>query len=132
MKRILLATLLFVLSGHSLAGMAAAPEIRDGAHGKALPGPLEQSRLEERMRLKALASVGAVGRFVCRRLKVGISEHDWIRGYVVKATNRKITVRIVDPGQFPHQFDGINVAPGTELLDDDINWVPCIPGDRAP
>jgi len=119
MSRVLLALLLAAFSCHVLARTDAKP-------GQAGMKPLEQQRLETRTRLQALSAVGSPGQFVCRKLRVGISEHDWIRGYVVSATEEKLRVRITDAGQFPHQFDGADLAQGTVIEGNIENWVPCI------
>ena len=127
MRKVLFATLLIGFSCQVLACDDAGAN-RQGNDGcKAGVKSLEQQRLQARTRLQALASVGSPGQFVCRKLRVGISEHDWIRGSEVSASDEKLRVRIADAGQFPHQFNGADLVAGTVIESNIENWVPCIP-----
>ena len=123
MKSVLLALL---LAGSSYA-LACADTKSGTSNCDTDAKSLEQQRMTARVRLQALAAVGLPGSFVCRKLQVGISEHDWIRGYVVDATDEKLRVRITDAGQFPHQFDGTDLVAGAVIESTIENWVPCIP-----
>jgi hypothetical protein len=109
-----------------LAG-CACNDVAPEQVGKGSMDSLHQQRLAARMRLQALASVGSPGQFVCSRLKVGISEHDWIKGYVVAVTDNAIEVRITDPGQFPHEYQGKSLVAGMRVKEEAIKWQPCIP-----
>jgi hypothetical protein len=71
-------------------------------------------------------AVSKVGAKVCRRVAVGISEHDWIRGVVTNIEANKIRVRIEDPGRFPQVLDGTTIARGALISDSPLNWVPCV------
>lgn len=74
----------------------------------------------------ARVAVSKVGAKVCRRVTVGISEHDWIRGVVTEIETDRIRVRIEDPGRFPQVIDGTAIARGALISDTPLNWVPCV------
>jgi hypothetical protein len=74
----------------------------------------------------ARVAVSKVGAKVCRRVSVGISEHDWIRGMVTEIGADRIRVRIEDPGRFPQVLDGTTIARGALISDSPLNWVPCV------
>jgi hypothetical protein len=71
-------------------------------------------------------AVSKVGARVCRALKVGISERDWIRGVVIEAGSDTVRIRIDDPGRFPHTLDGTALSAGTVIQDRATNWTPCV------
>ena len=74
----------------------------------------------------ARVAASKVGAKVCRRVTVGISEHDWIRGVVTEIEADRIRVRIEDPGRFPQVLDGTTIARGALISDSPLNWLPCV------
>ena len=87
---------------------------------------LEKSSAHDRAMYAAEAAVGKPGIYVCRSIKFGISEQDWIRGTVVDINRDKIKVNIDDPGRFTHLLNGVELTKGVLLWDDDIAWLPCV------
>ncbi len=87
---------------------------------------LERARVQDRVRYLAQAAVGRPGAYVCRELSEGIAETDWIRGTVMQADGERIRVKISDPGRYPHQVNGTEIAEGALLWDDDTAWIPCV------
>jgi hypothetical protein len=86
---------------------------------------LEKERSMERTRLEAEA--GAVpGAYVCKKYAVGIAEIDWVKGTVIEAKRDRIRVKIDDPGNFPHEVNGMEVAKGALVRDNVMGWVPCV------
>ena len=71
-------------------------------------------------------AVSKVGAKVCRRVTVGISEHDWIRGIVVELGEDKVHIRVEEPGRFPQALGGAELARGVLFWDTPLNWTPCI------
>ena len=73
----------------------------------------------------ATAAVAKRGVKVCRPVAVGIGERDWLRGVVEEVSDRRIGVRIVDAGRFPHVLDGVAISVGDIFRDATILWTPC-------
>ena len=74
----------------------------------------------------ARVAVSKPGAKVCRRMPIGISEHDWIRGVVTDVLADQIRVRIEDAGRFPHTLYGNALVPGALVSDTPLNWIPCV------
>lgn len=71
------------------------------------------------------AAVGRPGTTVCRELKVGTVERDWLRGTVLEVRGEALVVRIDQPGRFTHVVDGVSVAKDAVVLSDPMAWEPC-------
>jgi hypothetical protein len=89
----------------------------------------EQSRAANARIISSVATrvaVSKVGANVCRKVSVGISESDWIRGAVKEVGGDKIQVQIENPGRFPETLGGVPVAKGALIWDTALLWAPCI------
>jgi len=71
------------------------------------------------------AAVAIPGVEVCKLMRIGIAERDWIRGVVVDIDKPYIRVRITDAGRFPHDLDGTAVSTGAILRVAPTDWTPC-------
>ncbi len=95
----------------------------------AVPGcrtPVEPALLDARtLARERREAVMQPGLQVCRRVPVGSTEHDWLRGTVVAIYGARVAVRIDDPGRFPHHLDGTSVSTGARLLSAPSAWTPC-------
>ena len=78
--------------------------------------------LEETAMVAAVAKRGAR---VCREMRVGIAERDWVRGEVLEAEGSRVRIRIDEPGRYPHTIGGSVVARGAAVSDDALAWTPC-------
>ncbi len=74
----------------------------------------------------ARAAVAKPGARVCRELQVGIAERDWVSGVVVAAEGATVSVRVDDPGRYPHTLNGIEAKKGTLIRDNPAAWIPCL------
>jgi len=74
----------------------------------------------------AQAAVARPGAKICRQMRVGIAERDWIRGVVVEIAGDRIGVRIEDPGRFPQSLNGTTLMRGARVEDSAAAWTPCI------
>lgn len=72
------------------------------------------------------AAVAKPGAKVCRQMQVGIAERDWVRGVVMEVSGDRISVRVDDPGRFPHSLNGTAVVRGVLLRDAASAWTPCL------
>lgn len=72
------------------------------------------------------AAVAKPGARVCREMRVGIAERDWVRGVVVSVEAPAIEVRIDDPGRYDHSLNDAQVRKGASVRDDPAAWVPCV------
>ena len=87
---------------------------------------LHDSLVRDRIKYEAEAAVGRPGAFVCRKVAVGISEIDWMRGTVMSVKGERVEVKISDPGKYPHEMNGVEVAEGALLWDEETNWMACL------
>ncbi len=87
---------------------------------------IHEALVRDRIRYEAEASSGRPGAYVCRKMKVGISEVDWIKGTVRQVMGEKIEVQVDDPGRYPHQVNGAQISEGTIVRDEEVNWIPCV------
>ena len=99
------------------------PWENDAAVGQPTPMMLARMKFEE----EAKAAVAHNGQRVCREMKVGIAERDWIRGTVVAVVPQGIGVRIEDPGSQVHIVNTIEAKKGEVVWDTATAWVPCFP-----
>lgn len=86
---------------------------------------LERERSMERGRLESDAGA-AKGAYVCKKYRVGIAETDWVKGTVIEARLDAIRVKIDDPGNFPHEQNGMDLEKGSLVWDKGMGWVPCV------
>jgi hypothetical protein len=89
----------------------------------------EESRASDARIISSVAArvaVSKVGAKVCRKVSIGISESDWIRGEVKEVGGNKIRVQIENPGRFPETLGGVPVAKGALIWDTALLWAPCI------
>ena len=70
-------------------------------------------------------AVSKAGARVCREMKVGISERDWIRGKVIEVGPKSIRVEIYDAGRFPQTLGATELKNGVSIWDNPANWTPC-------
>lgn len=71
------------------------------------------------------AAVANPGVGVCKLMRIGIAERDWIRGVVLDIHKPYIRVRITDAGRFPHYLDGTTVSAGAVFSVAPTDWTPC-------
>jgi hypothetical protein len=88
--------------------------------------PTQSMIARSRAKTETLIAVAKPGIKVCRDLLVGIAVHDWIRGVVTQVDAERIAVRIDDPGQQPHMFDGQPLAKGLTVWSSAVDWTPCL------
>jgi hypothetical protein len=72
-----------------------------------------------------VAAVARRGAKVCREMRVGIAELDWVRGVVQEVNGSRVTIRIEEPGRFQHAIGATAVVRGTVVTDDATTWIPC-------
>lgn len=73
-----------------------------------------------------VAAVAKRGARVCREMRIGIAERDWLRGVVVDVDARRVAIRIDEPGRFEHTLNGVKVTRGAIVSDDAVAWIPCL------
>lgn len=74
----------------------------------------------------AQAAVARPGARVCREMRVGIAERDWVGGVVVKVEATVVEVRVDDPGRFLNTLNGVELKKGVVVRDDPAAWIPCL------
>jgi hypothetical protein len=96
--------------------------------GAADPGrdAASQQAYRARMEKEVEVVVAVPGAKVCRQLTVGIGNREWVRGAVVEAGAGSISVRIDDPGQYLHTFNGVELRRGAVVRDTFGAWTPCL------
>lgn len=109
----LLCLVIGAVSGCSVAGSDAAKRGEDQNFARSLAESA------------AWAAVAKPGTGVCRLMRVGIAEHDWIRGVVVEVHKPTVSVRITDPGRFTHELDGIMLPAGAIVRVAPAGWTLC-------
>ena len=97
------------------------PWKNDAIAGYATPMMLAHAKFQE----EARAAVARIGQRVCRAMQVGIAERDWVRGTVVELDDKRVGVRIDDPGRFAHVIGGADVRAGQVSWDVPEEWTPC-------
>lgn len=70
-------------------------------------------------------AVSKPGAKVCRQLRVGISELDWVRGTVSAVDSTRIRIRIDDSGRFAHVLEGVPIVEGVYIWEAQVDWTPC-------
>lgn len=106
----------FLLAWTLLLGACAAGEV---------PHPTSPAAARAVAEAGTYAAVARPGATVCRQLRFGIAERDWIRGEVVSAAGQELRVRIEDPGRFGQSLNGVPLARGVVVNDAPRAWVPC-------
>jgi len=71
-------------------------------------------------------AVAKVGQKVCRRVPIGLAEHTWVRGVVVKLEGSHVVVRITDPGAPGAAVENVEVKKGSLVLTPPQGWTPCM------
>jgi hypothetical protein len=88
-----------------------------------LPGPiLDRARAEKEQEI----GVARIGARVCRQLRVGIAERDWIRGEVIATQPGRIDVRIDEAGRLPRVVNGMTLVKGSVVTGAASDWTPCL------
>jgi hypothetical protein len=75
---------------------------------------------------EALAAVAKVGQKLCRRMPVGIANHEWIDGVVAAVNQGQVGVRIENPGSYGHVIRGVEIRRGDVIWDAPTEWTPCL------
>ncbi len=114
------------LDGLSVGDMNAGQWSNEQAGDMPTALAIEQARARARAEKEVQIAVAKPGTRVCRKLAVGISESDWIRGVVVEAGSGHVCVKIDDPGHFVHTLNGIAVVRGSFIWDAVLSWIPCV------
>jgi hypothetical protein len=96
------------------------------ANDEPLDAPTPQMLARARMEKERQVAVAKPGAKVCRKVAVGISESEWIRGVVVEVADTTIGVRIEDPGQLAATLNGAPVTRGRIVRESVAQWVPCL------
>jgi len=93
----------------------------------AIPDPLTpQSIARSRADMETRMAVARLGARVCRELRIGISERDWIRGVVIDVDGDRVEIMIEQPGRFSHTLNGTTIMAGSVVLDTTNAWTPCL------
>ena len=92
-----------------------------------IPDPLTpQSIARSRADMETRMAVLQLGASVCRELRIGIGERDWIRGVVIGVEADRVAVKIDQPGRFVHVLNGLTIVPGSVVRDTMDAWTPCL------
>ena len=105
-----------------VTGAATHPALAEDISGK---GDEAQSFARTLTESATWAAVANPGVGVCKLMRIGIAERDWIRAVVVGIHKPYIRVRITDAGRFPHDLDGTAVSTGAILSVAPADWTPC-------
>lgn len=87
----------------------------------------DRALLRERMQMESMVGVMDPGTKVCREVRWGIGQREWVEGLSlgVRQDNRRVIVKITRLGQGPFLREGREVKVGENLEDDPRDWVPC-------
>ncbi len=111
---LLLLGLVFALAG---CATQLPPSGNDPARGRIIV---------ERMRSERDAAVLAPGTRVCREMKFGIAESDWIAARVLAPTiPGQWRVEIIDQGRMTHSLNGVPIRNNTIIEATPEFWIPC-------
>ena len=88
--------------------------------------PTPMMLAERRFHAESRKAVAKVGQKVCRRMKVGIARHEWVRGTVVALSGDKVGIRIDAPGRFGETISGVELTKGIVIWDEPYGWTPCL------
>jgi hypothetical protein len=75
---------------------------------------------------KETAVALTLGARVCRLMAVGIGTREWVRGVVVQPDPERVSVRIEEPGQYPHVIEGVELSRGAVVKSATADWIPCL------
>lgn len=67
------------------------------------------------------------GTRVCKRVWVGPTTEDWLRGVVIASPGREFALRITDPGHHPHSWAGTPIQNGSVIGGPASEWQTCTP-----
>ena len=110
---LLLLGLVFALAG---CATPSPPSENDPARGRIIA---------ERMRSERDAALLAPGTRVCREMKFGIAESDWITARVLAATvPGQWRVEIIDQGRMTHSLNGAPIRKNTVVEGTPEFWIP--------
>ncbi len=73
----------------------------------------------------AIAAQITPGVMVCKRFTLGLASEDWVRGRVLTVDAEFAQLRIIDPGQHLHEWQGRLLARGSEIAANLADWIPC-------
>lgn len=97
-----------------------------------LPASVVDSQLYERLIADARAekeaeiAMGRAGVRVCRLVKFGISEQEWIKGRVIDFRRPAISIEIDTPSRFPRILNEVQLNKGAIIWDHVRSWRPCV------
>lgn len=100
----------------------AGPWENDLVVGPATPMMIARSKFEQ----EARAAVAKLGQKLCRRMPVGIANHEWIDGVVAAVNEGQVAVRIENPGTYGHVIAGVEIRRGEVIWDTPTSWTPCL------
>lgn len=96
------------------------------ANDEATGAPTPQMLIRARMEKERQVAVARLGLKICRKVTVGISESEWIRGVVVETGEATIGVRIDDPGRLLQTLNGVRIERGVIVRESVAAWEPCL------
>ncbi len=88
------------------------------------PTPMMAARATSEQETRT--AVKKIGQKVCRRMQMGIANHEWIDGVVAAVNEAQVGVRIENPGRYGHMIRGVGIRRGEVLWDDPTEWTPCL------
>jgi len=97
------------------------PWENDAVTGPATPMMVARARFEAASR----EAVARIGQRVCRRMPIGIGDHEWIRGTVTAVSGERVGVRMEERGRHPHVIAGVELRAGEVIWDEPYPWTPC-------
>jgi hypothetical protein len=95
------------------------------------PAEKMDSRLYERLiataraEVEAESAVGKAGVRVCRPVRFGISEQEWIKGVVIAFRRPAILIEVETQSRNPRTLNGVDLVKGARLWDLARDWKPC-------
>lgn len=102
--------------------------------GDVYRGPWEEDRIagyatpmmlaQRTFAAEAMKAVAHEGQKVCREMPVGIAATEWIRGEVVGVAEKRVGVRVTDPGN-RQVVAGVELQSGDVVWDAASAWLPC-------
>jgi len=87
--------------------------------------PTPMMLAQRRFRAESRKAVAKVGQKVCRAMKVGIANREWVYGTVVGVDGGRVAVRIDQPGRYGEAIAGVELRKGKVIWDAPYGWTPC-------
>ena len=87
--------------------------------------PTPMMLAQRRFRAESRKAVAKQGQIVCRAMRVGIAEREWIRGTVIGVHGDKVEIRIDAPGSHGETISGIELKKDGVVWDEPYGWTPC-------